>query len=394
MKITYETLLILHPTEIRKDKKHFIVEDTVTGEFFEMPAICVDAIERIGQGDRLDIIEAELKKKYPNEEVDILDFANQLIELGLVQSVDGEKMEVFAKNSEPGFQWLSPKLGRLFFNRFTAAGYAILFPANILLLVWNKDLFPHYKDIFVFDVMALNVLMWMALTFILVLIHEFGHVLAIRAHDLPARLEVGHRLFFVVFETDMTAAWKLPASKRNMLYLAGPSFDMLMLFLALAAQLLFPQSPALLQGIMGIVVLDVMLRVLYQCCVYMKTDFYFVLENVSGNYNLAENGKQYIKSWLSFGRKTALDGIFKGEERMARWYGIFYLMGVVVTVSLFFLYYIPQLLYICKKIPSGLIKPITSAGFWDALIIMLQICLMVGLLLYSWIKDYKRALKG
>ena len=32
----------------------------------------------------------------------------------------------------------------------------------------------------------------------------------------------------------------------------------------------------------------------------MKTDIYYVFENMTGCYNLMESGKQYLHKWLPF----------------------------------------------------------------------------------------------
>src|SRR5579875_1894559 len=128
---------------------------------------------------------------------------------------------------------------------------------------------------------------------------------------------VGHRLFLVVFETDLSAAWKLPSKKRNVLYLAGLCFDTSLLFLALAGQLVFPDNSPVFTGILRMVVLDTFIRMVYQCCVYMKTDLYYVLENSTGCYNLMENAQQYISKLIPFRKKTMPEEVmFPGEKRM------------------------------------------------------------------------------
>ena len=92
LKLTLQSQIILYPLSIQKDKKNYIVEEPVSGDFFEMPKICIDAIDRINEGQTLGDIEIELREKYPNEKVDMIEFGGQLIELGLVQKLDGEKM--------------------------------------------------------------------------------------------------------------------------------------------------------------------------------------------------------------------------------------------------------------------------------------------------------------
>jgi hypothetical protein len=293
------------------------------------------------------------------------------------------------KIESQGFLWISPKLGKFFFNKTAYLLYALLFMVNIGLFIYYPALFPRYKDLFIFHLMVLNIPAWMLLTGILVLVHELGHVLAIRAQNLLTKLEVGHRMFLVVLETDMSSVWKLPSKDRNVLYLAGLCFDTMILFLALISQLIFSNGPGIFLSIMHLVVLDTFIRMVYQFGIYMKTDLYFVFENVSGCYNLMENAQQSIRKRLPFQHspsKTAVE--FAGERNTVFLYSIFYFLGVVLTVTLYVVFYIPQLFYSIKKVLLSFGKAPTSLAFWDAALFILQIALGLFLLLYSWRKKY------
>lgn len=390
MEMTHNSKLLLNPIEIQKDKKNYIVEDCSSGEFYEMTEIGIDAIQLIQQGKRLGEIEKQLKEKYSNEEVDVIDFAEQLLELKLVASVDGIEVENKSISREyPGFLWVAPKLGKFFFNRVALSIYALLFVINIALLIFYPGLFPHYKDIFISKYMFLNIPMWLIVTSILVLIHEFGHILAIRAHNLPAKLALGHRLFLLVLETEMSSAWKLSGNKRNVLFMAGLCFDAVIQFLALLSQVIFTSHSVIVTGILRVIVLDTFIRMIYQCCIYMKTDLYYVFENISGCYNLMENAAYAIGRHLPFYNPGEYDEVvFPGETRTVRLYSIFYFIGVSLTVFLYFGFYIPQLLYSVKKIIPGLGKSPASFTFWDSSLFILQLVLGMFMLLSSWRKKY------
>lgn len=266
--------------------------------------------------------------------------------------------------------------------------YILLFLLNIGLFTINSELLPHYTDLFVFDYMFLNILLWIALTFILVLFHEFGHILAMRAQNLPAKMEIGHRLFIVVLETDMSSAWKLLSKDRNVLYLAGICFDMVILSIALIIQLTFTSGSGIILSLMSLSVLDIFLRMLYQCCIYMKTDLYYVFENVSGCYNLLENAQQAISKRVPFLKLKERDEVvFAGERNIVFLYAIFYLVGVILTISLYVIFYIPQLFFAWKQILPGFEKGVTSIVFWDATLFTLQVLIVFLLLLYSWRKN-------
>lgn len=390
MSFTLHTQLTLVPIEIRKDNKHYIVEDIASSEFYEMPEICIDAINLIIKGESLVEIETLLKRKYPEEKVDLLDFAEQLLELQLIKEIDGVKVEGKEKKKESlGFVKIPPQLGTFFFNKFAYIVYIGLFIVNIFLLISHPTLFPHYKDIFIFNVMALNIPAWMFITAALVLIHEFGHVLAMRSKELPTKLEIGHRLFLVVIETDMSTVWKLPSKERNVLYLAGICFDTAILFLALISQLIFANGSGVFLSIMHVVVLDTFIRIVYQCCVYMKTDLYYLIENLSGCYNLMENAQQVMRKWVPLLRiESASEVVFAEEKRMVYSYSIFYFIGVFLTLFIFTSFYIPQLLFSSKKVLPGFLDGPASLPFWDATLFSFQILTSILLLLFSWRKKY------
>ncbi|RFB13430.1 hypothetical protein DZB84_17535 [Bacillus sp. HNG] len=390
MKLTKETLLTLHDIEIRKDTKHFIVEDLKTQEFYEMPLVCIDALDLIRKGFNLGEIEEKLIKAYPNEEIDLVDFGEQLLELNLVHSVDDEEIKHKKEhNSKLGYEWIPSQLGRVFFNKYTNYLYGLLFIVNIGIFCFQPSLFPHYKDLFVFDILSLNIIVLGTLSLFTVIIHELGHILAVRSFGLPTRLEIGHRLYLIVFETDLSLAWKLPSKKRNILYLAGVCFDNAVLFVALMLQLFAPIQSNLLSGLIGLVVFDVIIRIVYQACIYMKTDFYFLFENLTGTYNLMENSIHAIKSLFS-NSKVKNKELFHGEEKIVRSYSVFYIVGVGITLGLFFLYFLPQLLYMFIHILPGFTSPISDIYFWDAVLFSIQIFVIFGLLIYSYGKSHNK----
>ncbi|MFD2446681.1 hypothetical protein ACFSO7_22325 [Bacillus sp. CGMCC 1.16607] len=384
MNITYNTRLKLHPIEVRKDQSNYIVEDKVTGEFYEMPRICIEAIMQINVGKHLDEIEKELKTQFPKEDVNLIEFTKHLLELDLIHEVDGTVIVMNQqKQNKLGFTAISPKVGRFFFNDMAKKGYATLFLLNLFIFILNPHLFPNFKDIFIYDAIFQNIIAWIIIGGILVLAHELGHVLAIRAHHLPTKLEVGHRLFFIVLETDLSLAWKLSPRKRTFLYLSGMCFDNVILFFALILQLIFPKGPEIILSIMGFIVIDIVMRLIYQCCVYMKTDLYYVLENITGCYNLMENAKSLLK------KKNGEFTIYNGEKSIIYSFSLFYLLGIIISLSLVVFYLIPQFFYTLDKIIPGFKAPIGSSSFWDSIIVLVQIILFLSLLSFSFYKSYK-----
>jgi len=352
--------------------------------------VCIDALDLIQKGLNLGEIEEKLKNIYPDEEINVVDFAEQLIELNLVSAVNEEKIESQkAQETNLGFTWIPAGLGKVLFNRYMKYVYALLFIANVAIFYIQPSLFPYYMDLFVFDILSLNILMLGALSLFLVIIHELGHILAIRSYNLPTRLEIGHRLYLIVFETDLTMAWKLHPKQRNILYLAGVCFDNVVLFVALILQLFAPIQSEIISGLIGLVVFDVIVRIIYQACIYMKTDFYYYFENKTGTYNLMENSIHMIRNVFSRSKPENKE-LFQGEEKIVLSYAVFYLVGVVITLGLFFIYYLPQLIYMFINILPGFKASFSESYFWDAVIFTLQMVVLIVLLLYSFSKSLKR----
>ncbi|WP_316570065.1 hypothetical protein [Neobacillus sp. YIM B06451] len=390
MEINKKTRVEIKPVIIRKDKKNFIVEDKQSGEFYEMPEPAVEAIRMIEEEIPLGEIEDILTFRFPEEEIDMIDFANQLIELGLVSKVDGVEVHTKKeKREELGFTWIPSWVGKMVFNRGSYIFYGLLFLINILYFIGKPDLFPNYKDYFVFSWMSLNVLLWIAIGMTLLLIHELGHILAMRSNDLPTRLSIGHRLMFLALETDMEGAWKLSPGKRNVLYLGGLCFDMAILAIALSVQYFYQTAPVLLLSIMKIVVIDIFIRFIFQCGVYMKTDFYFVLENSTGSYNLMENAHHYIKSFFKKEERKAGETVYEEEKRTIKWYSVIYFLGVILTILVFAFYSIPQIITTISHSIDRLGNPIFSKPFFDGAIVLIQTLTGLSLLLYSWNKKYR-----
>jgi putative peptide zinc metalloprotease protein len=137
--------------------------------------------------------------------------------------------------------------------------------------------------------------------------------------------------------------------------------------------------------------LDTFIRMVYQLCVYMKTDLYYMIENVTGCYNLMENAQQGIRkrfSFLSSSSIKAREVVFEGEKKIVLLYSLFYIVGVATTVSLYTFFYVPQLLFAWRKVLPGFSEGPTSLPFWDATLFTIQILIGFLLLLYSWRKKY------
>ena len=227
----------MNPYRIILDKKRYIVEHLQNGEFYEMPRPAAEALEALASGVPPEQVELELIKKYPNEDIDMEDFLNQLNEMGfLVDEGDSVNVdEESHQNIEIKNSIYSSKIGRFLFHMWIIPIYVIMMCASGFVFILHPELFPQPRDLFPFDSMMLNIIVSMIISSTLLAIHESGHVLAAKAYGLPGKIRIGHRLFLVVLETEMPTIWRLPRGIRNIPLLAGLCMDHTILFLSLIA---------------------------------------------------------------------------------------------------------------------------------------------------------------
>src|SRR4051812_28475709 len=100
MELTLNSTVCLHTIQFRKEQKNYIVKDTITGETYEMPPLWIDALAMMRDGFLLGEIEEKLKEEYPAEEVNMVAFTRQLLELELVEMVDGEEIACTKKKDK------------------------------------------------------------------------------------------------------------------------------------------------------------------------------------------------------------------------------------------------------------------------------------------------------
>lgn len=116
MELTLNSTVCLHTIQFRKEQKNYIVKDTITGEKYEMPPLWIDALAMMRDGFLLGEIEEKLKEEYPDEEINMLAFTRQLLELELVGMVDGEEIACTKKREKDYLAWLRPRVEQFFLS--------------------------------------------------------------------------------------------------------------------------------------------------------------------------------------------------------------------------------------------------------------------------------------
>ncbi len=376
--------------EIHRSDQQVYVENKENGDFFEINDAAAEAIEMMQRGMPLQHIQTQVAAKYPDEDVNVHVFLDQLRELGLIKLDDHPHAETESKKqrhakSESIWSRLPVRFAKLFFHPIALIIYGLLFVRNVSLMIMHPDLRPVYYDIFIVESIAGTIFFLFIVSTVLVIFHELGHILAARAQQLSPRLGIGNRFFFLVMETDLGNIWKLPARSRYLPYLGGICFDQIMLCAALTVQLWAPFT--FMASLGKIAVFLIVLTLLFQCCIFMKTDLYYVFENAAKAHNLQENAKNLFARFLPFLKANKDTDVFEGEENIVRIYAVFYAAGMLLMGLLFMFYFAPQMAYTVRTAMNHLHAPPGTWLFWDGIFALIFPAAMIALLAYVKIKS-------
>ncbi|MDA0634193.1 hypothetical protein OUY22_12270 [Nonomuraea sp. MCN248] len=178
-------------------------------------------------------------------------------------------------------------------------------------------------------------------SWILVFLHELGHIAAARSLGVRAELSLGTRLQFLVVQTRMTGVWGVPRRARYRAYLAGMRVDWTLI--CLSACVLYATEAALARLVMVIC----LAQVVWQFLFFMRTDVYYVFANAGGNKNLMADAQAYLR------------GRGGGARWSVRVYAWFLVVGRVLGLAFFAFYTVPITVAVCGRAAAEL-----AAGSW------------------------------
>jgi hypothetical protein len=200
----------------------------------------------------------------------------------------------------------------------------------------DHSLLPSYEDAFVVTDIALSIVITNIVVMGLAVVHEIWHAFAGAAAGVRAQLRLERRGIFTVLETDLTGLWALPPAKRYGPFLAGMAFDSVVLFAAVAPRFAWSRgwidlNPNLVR-FLAMLVLSQVGKLAFQTMAYLRTDMYLVMATATGCKNLHQVTRLSLKRLI---RKLTPDEtrILRDADakdlRVARWYRMLYLAGLV-----------------------------------------------------------------
>ncbi|MGX1474744.1 UNVERIFIED_CONTAM: putative peptide zinc metalloprotease protein [Streptomyces canus] len=355
----------LHALDSRPDGDEWIVGRRATGRFVALPEVGKQALDLLGQGLTPDEVGERLRAR-TGDDVDVPDFVEALLGLGFVAEVDGRVIDQEPPPT-PALAWIRPRHVRWLLSPAVPVAVVLLIAVTVLTrppvpldhrtLLWSA----HGSA-----VLALGA----AVGWSLLLLHECAHLLTARATGVAGRMRLGTRLQFLVMQTDISGIELAPRRHRLTAYLAGIATNLTAACLAALAAGVTTGTP---RRVLAAVALLALLPLPFQFLVFLRTDLYFVLQDLTRCRDLFGDGVAYTRYRARRllrrpGRRTddrdPSLGLPAHERRAVRVYSVVLVVGTTLCLAFFAAVTLPADLTLFAR---AVVEAGTGRSAWDRL---------------------------
>ncbi|MGB2571181.1 hypothetical protein ACPFP2_22440 [Micromonospora citrea] len=314
-----------------------IVGSPHSGEYLAVPELGARIIGWLQDGESVQRCAARAEE-LAGEPVDVADFLATLTAHGLLAEPEAPA------DAPAGWRLL----GRVLFHPVGWACHAALTAVAVVLLVVRPQLRPHYTDLAPTGSALSSLLLGSLITVLCILAHEAGHVAATARIGLRSSLSVSRRLWFVVFQADLTRLWSVPRRRRIGPLLAGMALDAASVgVLLLAQELLADRLGPTAVGVLRLTVVVQISGILIQSWVFARTDVYALFAAATGSRRLWVVKGAVLRRWLrreSTEDRDVLATVTRRELAWARLFVVLYVPGLLYAAGYLVYFGIPGLL--------------------------------------------------
>jgi len=284
--------VVFHPLTMRRDGDGWVIGRTDTGDFAAMPPAAHRAIALLSAGRTIGEV-AEALRRETGKDIAVADFVTQLDRMGFLSAIDsqGRGGPSPVRASLP---WLRPQHVRWLLSPLASWLTAAIIASAAVLVIADPGVLPGYRDLVWSRHSGLVLLVDTAIGWALVWLHELGHLATARAAGVPGRFSLSTRLQFLVAQTDVSGIWAAPRRVRLTVYLAGIAVDLLVASACLLAVGL-AHPVGLTRKLLLVAVLEAVLELPAEFLIFMRTDVYFLVQDLSGCANLYAAGSAQVR---------------------------------------------------------------------------------------------------
>ena len=342
------TVVTFHPFSRRQDGEEVIIGRPETGIFLAIPSDAAEVLDSLAEGKSIGEA-AEIYRQKQGEIPDMDDLLSLLESHGIIrrtaQGAAGSAADLAISQSPPKMKYhfsnFPSAWAQRIFSRPVITGCGLIIVLAVIATVRHPALLVGPRDLYFTDHRTLSWALLAIATYAAVFAHELAHLVAARALEINSRISIGHRLWYLVAETDLTGLWSVPKQKRYLPLVAGMLLDAVSAA-GLVLLLLANQGKWVILPIMGTRLLRAMLftylaRIAWQGFLFVRTDFYYVLANFFNCKNLLGDTEAYLRNQLArpFPRVRKVDqsAIPQWESRVIRVYAWLWVAGRIAALS-------------------------------------------------------------
>jgi hypothetical protein len=371
--------IALHELSMRLEHRdgdpEWVIGRADTGDFIAVPQVAADVIALLREGLTVSETHRQIHRDQ-GRDVDVADFVAGLVDLGFVRSVDGAPVD----GTEPPpatLPGLRPRHARWLFRLPVLLAAAVVVTAAVIILILRPELLPAYPDLLWTGHTSAVLIGNAALAWSIIGLHELAHLITARAAGVGGRIGFGTRLQFLVAQTDVSGIWAAPRSRRIATYLAGMTVNVLVA--AVAVLIRAAAGPHSTIGRMAAATVVLSLVALPpQLLLFMRTDLYFVLQDLTGCRNLYADGSAYVRhlagtAWHAISRTPVaaadpLSGLPSRERGAVRGYAVLLAVGTMVCLAVAATVTVPFAVSVFARAATGLTGGRGTTGVADALV--------------------------
>ncbi|TDC63473.1 hypothetical protein E1283_32330 [Streptomyces hainanensis] len=316
--------MVFHPLGFRADGAEWIVGRRDAGSYVAVPDAGVRAIRALESGATVRDTRARIRAE-TGQDLDVAGFVRTLAGLGMVASIDGRTQP----GPEPvasSLPRVTPRQVRWTLSPLLHGALLALALCGVAVAVFRPAAVPRLGDLLWAEHGTVVLLTQAALTWLLIFLHELAHLLTARAAGVPGQIRLGTRLHFLVAQTEVSGIWLADRRTRLTVYLAGIVLDLAICGAGLTAMALWGGIPVL-----TVLVLAALFGTASQLMVFMRTDLYFVLQDLTGCRNMFGDAIGHLRFLAArLVRRPARDplaGLPGRERRALRWYAVLLVGG-------------------------------------------------------------------
>ncbi|MBM2616518.1 hypothetical protein JIG36_13220 [Actinoplanes sp. LDG1-06] len=363
------TTVRLHPlhmrAEQRGDEREWVVGRVETGEFIAVPPVAADVIMLLRDGLSIDEAHRRIRREQ-DRDVNVAEFVDSLTELGFVEAVDGVPVPGH-EPAPPTFPRLRARHVRWLVSTPFLIAVAALTAAAVVALSTRQELVPSYGDLLWTTRTTPVLLGGIVVAWILIGLHEVGHLATARAFGVNGKISFSTQLQFLVAQTDVSGIWGAPRRARMIVYLSGMGVNVAAASTAILVRV-FATPGSLTDRIAALVVITSLLSLPGQLLMFMRTDLYFVLQDLTGCRNLYADGAAYVRRKLRLSGDDPMPRLPAHERTAVRAYAVALAVGTVLCLGVFAVVSLPFVVAVIGRLAGSLTGDGGAAGLLDALV--------------------------